>query len=96
MAEDVKNVKTRPEDQELLDMYGLYKQATVGDINTGRVASVCTLTLLVCPSMVFDSISVLQRNRGCWTSKAKQNGMPGALGQVRLKFWANDYAEGVL
>uniref|UniRef100_A0A3B3R2F4 Acyl-CoA binding domain containing 7 n=1 Tax=Paramormyrops kingsleyae TaxID=1676925 RepID=A0A3B3R2F4_9TELE len=36
LAEDVKNVKTRPEDQELLDMYGLYKQATVGDINTEK------------------------------------------------------------
>ncbi len=35
MAEDVKKVKTRPSDQELLDLYGLYKQAVVGDINTG-------------------------------------------------------------
>ncbi|XP_036929060.1 acyl-CoA-binding domain-containing protein 7 isoform X2 [Acanthopagrus latus] len=36
IAEDVKNVKTRPSDQELLDLYGLYKQALVGDINTDR------------------------------------------------------------
>ncbi|KAL2084172.1 hypothetical protein ACEWY4_019690 [Coilia grayii] len=35
-AEDVKKVKTRPTDQELLDLYGLYKQATVGDVNTDR------------------------------------------------------------
>lgn len=35
IAEDVKKVKTRPTDQELLDLYGLYKQATVGDVNTG-------------------------------------------------------------
>ena len=35
IAGDVKKVKTRPGDQELLDLYGLYKQATVGDINTG-------------------------------------------------------------
>ncbi|XP_077382306.1 acyl-CoA-binding protein-like isoform X2 [Festucalex cinctus] len=35
-AEDVKNLKTRPSDQELLDLYGLYKQANVGDINTNR------------------------------------------------------------
>ncbi|XP_076592846.1 acyl-CoA-binding protein-like [Chaetodon auriga] len=33
VAEDV---KTRPSDQELLDLYGLYKQATVGDVNTDR------------------------------------------------------------
>ncbi|KAM9782817.1 acyl-CoA-binding domain-containing protein 7 [Neosynchiropus ocellatus] len=36
IAEDVKNVKSRPTDQELLDLYGLYKQATVGDVNTDR------------------------------------------------------------
>ncbi|XP_029359703.1 acyl-CoA-binding domain-containing protein 7 isoform X1 [Echeneis naucrates] len=36
LAEDVKNVKTRPTDQELLDLYGLYKQAVVGDVNTDR------------------------------------------------------------
>ncbi|CAG11908.1 unnamed protein product, partial [Tetraodon nigroviridis] len=36
IAEDVKKVKTRPTDQELLDLYGLYKQAVVGDINTER------------------------------------------------------------
>ncbi|XP_056262005.1 acyl-CoA-binding domain-containing protein 7 isoform X2 [Pseudoliparis swirei] len=33
MAEDVKKVKTRPADQELLDLYGLYKQAMVGEID---------------------------------------------------------------
>ncbi|XP_037639903.1 acyl-CoA-binding domain-containing protein 7 [Sebastes umbrosus] len=36
MAEDVKKVKTRPTDQELLDLYGLYKQAIVGEIDTER------------------------------------------------------------
>uniref|UniRef100_A0AAY4AHY7 ACB domain-containing protein n=1 Tax=Denticeps clupeoides TaxID=299321 RepID=A0AAY4AHY7_9TELE len=33
-AEKVKTVKSRPADQELLDLYGLYKQATAGDIHT--------------------------------------------------------------
>lgn len=41
IAEDVKKVKTRPTDQELLDLYGLYKQAVVGDINTGRLWPRC-------------------------------------------------------
>lgn len=36
IAEDVKKVKTKPTDQELLDLYGLYKQAVVGDVNIGR------------------------------------------------------------
>ncbi|OXB84705.1 UNVERIFIED_CONTAM: hypothetical protein H355_001182, partial [Colinus virginianus] len=34
-AEDVKKLKTRPTDEELKELYGLYKQATVGDINIG-------------------------------------------------------------
>ncbi|XP_018122449.1 acyl-CoA-binding protein homolog [Xenopus laevis] len=33
-AEDVKKLKTRPTDDELKELYGLYKQSTVGDINT--------------------------------------------------------------
>ncbi|CAL1611150.1 unnamed protein product [Knipowitschia caucasica] len=36
MAEDVKKVKTRPSDQELLDLYGLYKQSIVGDVNIDK------------------------------------------------------------
>ena len=34
-AEKVKNLKTKPNDSEMLELYGLYKQATVGDVNTG-------------------------------------------------------------
>lgn len=29
-------MKAKPTDEELLFLYGLYKQAVVGDINTGR------------------------------------------------------------
>ena len=29
----VKKLKNRPTDTELLELYGLYKQATIGDIN---------------------------------------------------------------
>ena len=29
-------MKAKPSDQELLDLYGLYKQASVGDVNTER------------------------------------------------------------
>ncbi len=32
-ANQVKNLKTRPNNSELSDLYGWYKQATVGDIN---------------------------------------------------------------
>ncbi|KAI0241673.1 Acyl-CoA-binding protein [Lamellibrachia satsuma] len=35
-AEKVKNLKTKPNDAEMLEIYGLYKQATVGDVNIDR------------------------------------------------------------
>ena len=35
-AEDVKNLKSRPTDQELLELYALFKQASEGDCNTDR------------------------------------------------------------
>ncbi|XP_050608691.1 acyl-CoA-binding protein isoform X1 [Macaca thibetana thibetana] len=35
-AEEVKRLKTKPADDEMLFIYGRYKQATVGDINTER------------------------------------------------------------
>ena len=34
-AEEVKNLKQKPSDEDMLKLYGLYKQATVGDVNTG-------------------------------------------------------------
>ncbi|XP_041118132.1 acyl-CoA-binding protein-like [Polyodon spathula] len=35
-AEEVKNLKSQPADQEMLEIYSLFKQATVGDVNTAR------------------------------------------------------------
>ncbi|RWS30905.1 acyl-CoA-binding protein-like protein [Leptotrombidium deliense] len=35
-AQDVKNLKSRPTDGELLEIYALFKQGTVGDCNTTR------------------------------------------------------------
>ena len=32
----VKKIKTKPSDEELLDLYGLYKQATVGNNMTDK------------------------------------------------------------
>ncbi|XP_024124002.1 acyl-CoA-binding domain-containing protein 7 [Oryzias melastigma] len=36
VAEDVKKVKTRPSNEELLTLYGLYKQALVGDVDIDK------------------------------------------------------------
>ncbi|KAL6956959.1 hypothetical protein U1Q18_051039 [Sarracenia purpurea var. burkii] len=35
-VEDVKNLKQTPSNDELLELYALFKQATVGDVNTER------------------------------------------------------------
>ncbi|XP_015594721.1 acyl-CoA-binding protein isoform X2 [Cephus cinctus] len=35
-ASGVKNLTKRPTDEELLEIYALYKQATVGDVNTEK------------------------------------------------------------
>nr|XP_054114452.1 acyl-CoA-binding domain-containing protein 7 isoform X2 [Callithrix jacchus] len=55
-AEEVRKLKARPDDGELRDLYGLYKQATIGDINieshsvarleySGTVSAHCSLHL---------------------------------------------------
>ncbi|XP_009248147.3 acyl-CoA-binding domain-containing protein 7-like [Pongo abelii] len=33
VTEDVRKLKTRPVDEELKELYGLYKQAVIGNIN---------------------------------------------------------------
>ncbi|CAF1113593.1 unnamed protein product [Rotaria magnacalcarata] len=35
-AAEVKNLRKKPSDDELLKLYGLFKQATIGDNNTPR------------------------------------------------------------
>uniref|UniRef100_A0A023F947 Putative acyl-coa binding protein n=1 Tax=Triatoma infestans TaxID=30076 RepID=A0A023F947_TRIIF len=35
-VEDVKNLENTPNDEELLEIYALYKQATIGDCNTSK------------------------------------------------------------
>ena len=35
-AEKVKNLKSKPADAELLEIYAFFKQAEVGDVNTER------------------------------------------------------------
>jgi len=35
-AEEVKNLKEQPAQDDMLKIYALYKQATVGDVNTDR------------------------------------------------------------
>lgn len=41
-AEEVQKLKTRPSNNDLLALYGLYKQGSEGDNNTGK-QKICTL-----------------------------------------------------
>lgn len=50
-AEDVKNLKSTPSDNDLLELYGLYKQATVGDCNTGEYFT--WISLLLSENLLF-------------------------------------------
>ncbi|XP_053678919.1 acyl-CoA-binding protein homolog [Anopheles nili] len=34
--EDIKKLKTTPSDKDLLELYGLFKQSTIGDCNTEK------------------------------------------------------------
>lgn len=47
-AEHVKNLVKKPSDDELLQIYGLFKQGTVGDVNTGKNIDIC---------LIFDVVS---------------------------------------
>ncbi|VEN52300.1 unnamed protein product [Callosobruchus maculatus] len=35
-AEDVKKLKSKPSDADLLEIYALFKQGSIGDVNTAR------------------------------------------------------------
>ena len=38
-AEEVKNLTKKPTDEEMLEIYALFKQGTVGDVNTGTIVA---------------------------------------------------------
>ena len=44
-AEEVKQLASTPSNDEMLQVYALYKQATVGDVNTGILITTCFLSI---------------------------------------------------
>lgn len=42
-AEDVQNLKSKPTNEDLLEIYALFKQGQVGDVNTGERGDYCLL-----------------------------------------------------
>lgn len=45
-AEDVKTLKTSPNEDELLELYSLYKQGSIGDVNTRKYCCVIRSTVV--------------------------------------------------
>lgn len=87
-AERIKPVKG-PNNDEMLELYGLFKQATVGDNTTGRFNTklgLCTHVILCCNAqawLAFDDVLVsLQPSLGCWIRRAGRSGMPGNRARV--------------
>ncbi|XP_076460270.1 acyl-CoA-binding protein-like isoform X2 [Babylonia areolata] len=62
-AEEAKNLPKKPTDEEMLTLYGLFKQATVGDCNTVRPGM---LDLKDSDCCVFH---FLQSDQACWILK---------------------------
>lgn len=85
MAEDVKKVKTRPADQELLDLYGLYKQAMVGEIDIGMMCSISTESCMQCPLNTEHVLSVCHHN--CRKTRNDKFERKSQVGCLELQKW---------
>lgn len=73
-AQQAKNFTNRPEDDELLKLYALFKQGTVGDCNTGKI-SLILMKLLI---LVFkDRPGFMDfKGKAKWDSWKELKGMP--------------------
>ncbi|KFD48885.1 hypothetical protein M513_10248 [Trichuris suis] len=60
-AADVLNLKTKPMDSELLEVYGLYKQATIGDNNDGSAGSLIAIDARINPKFRWLSSNALKQ-----------------------------------
>ena len=54
-AEDVRKLKARPDDEELKELYGLYKQSVIGDVNIG-IYCLLKNSEMLCLSSVYISV----------------------------------------
>lgn len=52
-AAEVKQLKAKPTDEEMLQVYSLFKQATVGDVNTGAIEESAINTPVTKPQRPF-------------------------------------------
>jgi hypothetical protein len=74
-AENAKNLKAKPTDNELLEIYSFYKQATVGDINTGKYKGHEVLRTLNLKYSFL--LFIFKTDRVCLILPAKPSGMNG-------------------
>lgn len=89
-AEEIKGYNVKSDD-DLLELYALYKQANVGDNTTGEGASAWTLTACVthackqslpCGCEPCTCLHRPQPSQACWTSRASRSGMHGRRRKV--------------
>lgn len=80
-----------PNNDEMLELYGLFKQAKVGDNNTGEHLGSAPLQQRrqqlprSCCTAVHHCVCIpaLQLSRGCWISRARRSGKLGTTKKVR-------------
>ena len=68
-AEAAKNLPSKPSNDTLLKIYGLYKQATVGDINTSKLLQTVTILIQIEKPGLLD-----QKGRAKWSAWEKLKG----------------------
>ena len=68
-AEAAKSLPKKPSNDTLLKLYGLYKQATVGDINTSRKNFSVTILKSIEKPGLLD-----QKGRAKWSAWEKEKG----------------------
>lgn len=70
-VDQVKNLKETPSDNDLLELYGYYKQATVGDVNTGEWNCYIARLLNSCSSTRHNLITFFTAKPGFLDFKGK-------------------------
>ncbi|XP_012586730.1 PREDICTED: acyl-CoA-binding domain-containing protein 7 isoform X2 [Condylura cristata] len=67
VAQDVRKLKTRPDDEELKELYGLYKQSIIGDIDIG-----CPVLLDLKGKAKWEAWNLKKDAMSAYISKAKE------------------------
>jgi len=81
-AEEVKRLNQKPSNEDLLRLYGLYKQATEGDCNTSKPRSRCVSLLLFTHTHTHAPPTSSSKALGVWCGERKMERMERAQRQA--------------